>query len=70
MRGLLICDGHYRLFKNGKVVRTKPGPGTWVGRVLKPYKRWPSIEPTVKLHFNDYIWQVTITDLLDHYYGG
>ena len=32
-----IYYGYYTITKSGVVRRNKPGPGTWVGRVLQPY---------------------------------
>lgn len=64
-----IHYGAYEISKGGKVRRAKPGPGTHVGKVLKPYKRWRVVDWTVKLHWNGHISQVTIPTLLRRAYG-
>lgn len=60
---------HYKVSRNGTVVRIKPGVGTYVGRVLTPYSPEGSDVQYVRLYAGDRCRQYRLDDLVNRAFG-
>ena len=62
-----VYYGNYEVNRAGVVRRIKPGPGTWVGRILNPYQPSPGSDHYVSLYHDGKRRQYSIENLRKRY---